>query len=139
MVDGYNNIDRVELYKNRPLSPHLTIYRPQITSMLSILHRMTGFALYFGLIILVWWLIIGVYSKFSPEIVVWQIFSTLIWKFCIFGWSVSIFFHSLNGIRHLFWDAGYGFSICATTRSGWAVIFGTVILTFISWTLVYSS
>jgi len=135
VVKMNNNSEK--LNKKRPLSPHLTIYKPQITSVLSILHRMTGVALYFGLIIFCWWLVSVTYSDRNAHFIMWPIFDTLIWKICVFGWSISLFYHMLNGIRHLFWDAGYGFSLNATTISGWIVVGGTIALTAISWSIVF--
>jgi succinate dehydrogenase / fumarate reductase cytochrome b subunit len=134
-----NQDNQANLPRTRPLSPHLTIYKPQITSILSIMHRITGFALYFGLLALVWWIVACIYCKNPESLFKCACFSSLIWKLFIFGWSASLFYHTLNGIRHLFWDAGYGFSICATNRSGWLVIIGTAALTFVSWMIVYTN
>lgn len=123
--------------RQRPLSPHLTIYKPQITSVLSILHRITGVGLYFGLIIFCWWLVSVTYSNRDSNFIVWPIFNTIFWKILLLGWSVALFYHLLNGIRHLFWDAGLGFSLRATNISGWAVVLGTILLTALSWAWVY--
>jgi len=125
------------LKKQRPLSPHLTIYKPQITTVLSILHRITGVGLYFGLLIFCWWLVSITYSNRDANLISWPIFQTIIWKLFLAGWSIALFYHMLNGIRHLFWDAGLGFSIRAATISGWAVVIGTLFLTALSWGLVY--
>ena len=126
-----------KLIKKRPLSPHLTIYKPQITTVLSILHRMTGVGLYFGLIIFCWWLVSVTYSNRETNFISWPIFETVIWKLFLVGWSIALFYHMLNGIRHLFWDAGWGFSLRSSTVSGWLVVVGTVLLTALSWGLVY--
>lgn len=131
------NYKLVQKRRERPLSPHLTIYKPQITSVLSILHRITGVGLYFGLIIFCWWLVSITYSNRDSNLIVWPIFNTVFWKILLLGWSVALFYHLLNGIRHLFWDAGWGFALRTTTISGWAVVLGTMLLTALSWGLVY--
>lgn len=119
------------IHDARPLSPHLQIYKPQITSVLSITHRGTGFIMYFGLLILVWWIILAVYSpgllKTLRDIEAVSVLINIFWAVNIF----CIFYHLLNGIRHLFWDAGYGFGIKTTTKSGIAVILGSVIFSAI--------
>jgi len=123
-----------EKIKTRPLSPHLSIYKPQISSVLSILHRITGAYLFLGMLTLVWWIVICVYSSFNPEIARWNfILSSVFGKLLVFGWTAALFYHKLNGIRHLFWDAGKGYSIKTMTISGISVVVGTFILTMISW------
>ena len=116
----------------RPLSPHLQIYRPQLTSILSITHRMAGIALAVGTLLLVCWVISaasGPAALASLQHFLRSWFGMLI----LFGWSVALFYHLLNGIRHLFWDAGYGFTLDATYKSGRLVLIGTVVLTVIAW------
>ncbi|HWK43160.1 MAG TPA: succinate dehydrogenase, cytochrome b556 subunit [Stellaceae bacterium] len=117
---------------NRPLSPHLQVYKPQITSILSISHRATGLALSVGTLLLVWWLVAaasGEAAYLSVAGFVGSWFGLLL----LFGWSVSLFYHLANGIRHLFWDMGYGFEIQTAYRSGYAVLIATVALTLIAW------
>ena len=117
---------------DRPLSPHLQVYRPQITSVLSIIHRATGVALAFGLVMLVWWLVAGAAGPAAYETV--RDFSgSVIGRLVLFGWSFALFYHLCNGIRHLFWDAGYGYDLDTAARSGWAVMFATLVLTVIAW------
>ena len=92
-----------KLIKKRPLSPHLTIYKPQITTVLSILHRMTGVGLYFGLIIFCWWLVSVTYSNRETNFISWPIFETVIWKLFLVGWSIALFYHifrSLSKVRY---------------------------------------
>lgn len=116
----------------RPLSPHLQIYRPQLTSVLSIMHRITGVALALGTIVLVWWLISGAIGERYFDLVQGFLrswFGLLI----LFGWSAALFYHLLNGIRHLFWDAGYGFELKQAYASGYAVLAGTAVLTVLAW------
>lgn len=117
---------------NRPLSPHLQIYRPQLTSVLSILHRLTGVFLAVGLLALVYWL--SALSQ-GPEsyLDATRVMGSLPGKLLLLGWALSFFFHLLNGIRHLFWDAGKGFELSQVYSSGWMVILGAVVLTVVTW------
>jgi succinate dehydrogenase / fumarate reductase cytochrome b subunit len=117
---------------SRPLSPHLQIYRPQITSVLSISHRATGLALSVGTLLLVWWLVAlarGPEAFASAQSFVGSWFGRLL----LLGWTFSLFFHLANGIRHLCWDAGYGFEIKTATVSGWVVVAASAALTVIVW------
>jgi succinate dehydrogenase / fumarate reductase cytochrome b subunit len=116
---------------HRPLSPHLGIYRPQLTSILSILHRATGIALAVGALYLAVWVMCATnpraYSHF-------QSFNTsLLGRFVLGGWLFSAFYHLCNGIRHLFWDAGYGFELKDAYRSGWIVVGVSLVATAVSW------
>lgn len=118
--------------KNRPLSPHLQIYKPQITSVLSITHRASGVGLCAGLVLFVAWIWSAAYC---PTTFAWLQENRCTWWMCagLIGWTGAFFFHFLNGIRHLGWDAGSGLSVPAATRSGWIVIVGTVFLTALVW------
>jgi succinate dehydrogenase / fumarate reductase cytochrome b subunit len=117
---------------NRPLSPHLQVYKPQLTSILSITHRATGIALSVGTLYLVWQLLAAASGPDAYEI--FQRFAgSWLGILILLGWSVSLFYHLLNGIRHLFWDAGYGFTLDATYKSGRWVMIGTVVLTVVAW------
>ena len=117
---------------DRPLSPHLQVYRPQLTSALSIFHRITGTINAVGTLLLIWWLV----AAASGPAAFGQVQAFLgspIGYIILFGWSVTIFYHLCNGIRHLFWDAGYGFELDNVYRSGWAVLIGTGVLTLVAW------
>jgi succinate dehydrogenase / fumarate reductase, cytochrome b subunit len=117
---------------NRPLSPHLQIYRPQMTSVLSILHRITGVGLGLGALLLVYWVVAAAAGpdRFAAaQALTGSWFGYLI----LFGFSVALFFHLANGVRHLFWDAGYGFELRSAYASGVAVLVMTVALTAIAW------
>ncbi|MBF0354823.1 MAG: succinate dehydrogenase, cytochrome b556 subunit [Alphaproteobacteria bacterium] len=116
----------------RPLSPHLQVYKPQITSFLSILHRLTGVALAGGLLIFAWALGAAAYGPDSYE-TVRAILGSWFGRLVLFGWSAALFFHLCNGIRHLFWDFGYGFANDQVTKSGYAVLAGTAFLTLAAW------
>lgn len=117
---------------DRPLSPHLQIYKPQLTSVLSIAHRATGIALSVGTLLLVFWLISaaeGPQAFLRAQAFIGSWFGYLI----LFGWSVSLFYHLSNGIRHLVWDMGYGLELKSTYASGHAVLASTAILTVLAW------
>ena len=116
----------------RPLSPHLQIYKPQITSVLSIMHRLTGIFLTLGLAVLSLWLTAAVmgdeyYHLFQG------FFGSFLGKLFLVGWTWALFYHLCNGIRYLFWDAGKGFELKTVTWSGWLVLLSSVILTILSW------
>ncbi len=117
---------------NRPLSPHLQVYRPQLTSVLSISHRATGVALSLGLLVLIWQLIAA--ATGPDDFAQFQDFAGSWFGLALLGaWSLSLCYHLCNGIRHLLWDAGQGFGLPAAYRSGVAVIIGTVVLTAAVW------
>ena len=117
---------------HRPLSPHLQVYRPQLTSVLSILHRATGIALSVGALYLAVWVI---YASASPKTyALFQAFNTsILGRLFLAGWLFCMFFHLCNGIRHLFWDAGYGFELKDAYRSGWIVVGVSAVATLVSW------
>ena len=118
----------------RPLSPHLQIYKWQLTSVLSILHRMTGLALAFGTIFLVWWLVAAATSDASFAQAQW-FFSSWLGLLMLLGWTFCFFYHLCNGIRHLVWDAGYGFELPNAYRSGWIVVCASLVLTIVAFIL----
>ena len=122
---------------DRPLSPHLQIYRPQLTMVLSISHRLTGVALAAGTLLLVYWLVAVASGETAYE-TARAIIGSFIGRLCLFGWSVALFYHLCNGIRHLFWDMGLGLELPAVYRSGWAVVIATVGLTLASWVAGYT-
>ncbi len=122
---------------DRPLSPHLQVYRPQLTSVLSIMHRLTGVALAAGTLLLVYWLVAIASGETAYE-TARTIIGSFIGRLCLFGWSVALFYHLCNGIRHLFWDIGMGLELPAVYRSGWVVVVATVGLTLASWVAGYT-
>jgi len=115
----------------RPLSPHLQVYKPQLTSVLSIGHRATGLALSVGTIFLVWWLAAAAAGGDAFATARW-FFGSWLGLLLLFGWSFSFFFHLCNGIRHLCWDAGYGFDLRTTYATGWTVVAASGVLTVLS-------
>ena len=122
----------------RPLSPFMfpTWYRFQITSALSILHRLTGIALAVGSILLAWWLI-AVAAAGELFAATHAFNASPIGVLLLFLWSVAFFYHLCNGIRHLAWDAGYGFELRQVHFSGYAVLAATALLTVIAWHSVW--
>ena len=118
----------------RPLSPFMfpTWYRFQITSVLSILHRFTGIGLAIGSILLAWWLV-AVAAGGKVFAATNAFIASPIGVLLLFLWSVAFFYHLCNGIRHLFWDMGYGFELKDAYRSGWIVVGVSGVATVLSW------
>ena len=112
----------------RPLSPHLSIYRPQISSMLSILHRITGAALHVGMLLFTW---IMVYRIYHPEFSIKNCSCSILINIILACFIFALIYHLLNGIRHLFWDIGIGFKVDTLNKSGMFVIIASVIITCI--------
>lgn len=117
---------------HRPLSPHLQVYKPQMTTIMSILHRMTGAALAVGTLMVCWWLVAAASGPVAYAVAM-DFVSSPLGTFMMFGWSVALFYHMCNGIRHLFWDTARLFEMKNATRAGWLVLLCTVALTFGVW------
>lgn len=119
----------------RPLSPHLSIYKPQWTSTLSILHRITGVALTLGAVLVVWWLTAAATDDayFAD---VDGILTSWLGLLVLFGSTWALAYHTLNGIRHLWWDMGNGLELDEAEKSGKAVVVGSVVLTILVWMMV---
>ena len=116
----------------RPLSPHLQVYRWSLTMVMSIMHRATGIALSVGSILLVFWfaaLAAGPDAFATAQSVVGSPIGLLL----LFGWSAALFYHLCNGIRHLFWDVGVGFEKAQARRSGWIALVRAGVLTVLAW------
>ncbi|MDH3265140.1 MAG: succinate dehydrogenase, cytochrome b556 subunit [Paracoccaceae bacterium] len=116
---------------NRPLSPHLQIYRPQLTSMTSIFTRVTGNALIVGTLLVVWWLLAaatspGYYATANAVLTSW--FGDLV----LLGSTWALWYHALAGLRHLYWDTGRGLEVETAERLGLAVIAGSLVLTLLT-------
>ncbi|MBS0366707.1 MAG: succinate dehydrogenase, cytochrome b556 subunit [Proteobacteria bacterium] len=118
----------------RPLSPDLQIYRPQLTSVMSITHRATGVALSAGALLLVWWL---ASAAAGPDAYarLHALLATDLGLTAMLVWTFALFYHLCNGIRHLFWDAGRGFGLRTIYASGWTVFGTSIALTAIAWIL----
>ena len=113
---------------NRPLSPHLGIYRWQITMTMSILHRVTGVALAVGSVVLVWWLVAAGVGPDAFD-VVHRFLSSLVGQVLLIGWTLSLYYHLCNGVRHLCWDAGWGFQIKTFYITGYVTLVVALLLT----------
>jgi succinate dehydrogenase / fumarate reductase cytochrome b subunit len=120
----------------RPLSPHLDIYRWQIGNTLSILHRATGIALALGSIALAYWLVSLAGGEESYR-AAYRAFASPIGLAFLAGWSFAFFYHLFNGIRHLFWDAGWGFERFQRHASGWLAVAGALIATAALWAFLW--
>lgn len=121
---------------SRPVSPHLQIYRWTVTMASSILHRATGAALGVGTLLLAWWLMATATSD-DAYALVQLCMSSIPGRFVLFGFTWSLMFHLLHGIRHLIWDTGAGFDIRVTRMAGWLVVAGSAVLTLLIWALGY--
>jgi succinate dehydrogenase / fumarate reductase, cytochrome b subunit len=123
---------------NRPLSPHLQVYKPQLTTFMSITHRATGIALAVGTLVLVCWLIAAATgeSEFND---VQAFLGSIVGRLLLLGWSYALFYHMCNGLRHLFWDAGKGFEIETAYMTGRIVIAASVLLTIAAWVWGYAA
>ena len=134
MADAAASSSRPE----RPLSPHLQIYRWSVTMFSSIFHRFTGIALGAGTLVVAWWLIAtamgpSAYADFAAVAGHW--FGQLV----LLGFTVAFTYHLLNGIRHLFWDSGLGFEKATARFTGWLVVILTGVLTVAVWAAAYAS
>ncbi|MFK8252707.1 succinate dehydrogenase, cytochrome b556 subunit [Ancylobacter terrae] len=120
---------------NRPLSPHLQIYRPMLTMMMSIVHRITGVALYVGTLLLAWWLVAAATSP-AAFATANAVLGSLIGKVVLFGYSWALIHHMLGGVRHFIWDTGNGFGPEARELFAKATIGGSIVLTILLWIVV---
>jgi succinate dehydrogenase / fumarate reductase cytochrome b subunit len=116
----------------RPLSPHLQVYRLPLAAILSITHRIAGVGLAIGVLLLTWWVTAaaigpGAYDKATDFI------GSIVGQLLLLGFSLALFFHLCNGIRHLVWDAGKGFEKSTTATSNVVVIVAALTLTAVSW------
>jgi len=123
---------------NRPLSPHLQVYKPQLTTFMSITHRATGIALAVGTLMLVCWLIAAATGETAFNEV--QAFlGSIVGRLLLLGWSFALFYHLCNGLRHLFWDAGKGFEFEKAYMTGRIVIEASILLTIGAWLWGYAA
>lgn len=122
---------------NRPLSPHLQAYRLPMAAITSIMTRITGHALVAGILLLVWWLAAAVASGPAFAWADW-VLRSWIGFIVMTGAMWALWFHLLSGIRHLFYDAGYGFEIKTAHQSSWAIIIGSVVLALLTLILFFA-
>lgn len=120
----------------RPLSPHLQIYKPMLSMMMSIMHRITGAALFFGTILFVWWLSAAAHSDGYFDLVQ-GFFGHWFGRLVLFGFTWALVHHMLGGLRHLYWDTGRGFALPMVEKLVWANLIGSIVLTLILWIIGY--
>jgi succinate dehydrogenase cytochrome b subunit len=120
----------------RPLSPHLQIYKPMLTMMMSIVHRITGAALYFGTLLLVWWLTAAASGPNAYANVQWFM-TTLVGRAILFGYTWALIHHMFGGIRHFIWDVGYGHGPVEREWLVWTGLVGSVAATVALWIVGY--
>ncbi|WP_299816426.1 succinate dehydrogenase, cytochrome b556 subunit [uncultured Jannaschia sp.] len=116
---------------NRPLSPHLQVYRPQLTSITSILTRITGNALIVAALLITWWFVAAAAGPDAFETAN-AVLTSWFGKLVFLGSIWALWYHTLAGIRHLIWDTGRGLDIVSAERLGWACIIGSVVLTLLT-------
>ena len=121
----------------RPMSPHIMIYRPQLTSILSIIHRGTGVGLAVGTLFITWWLVSAALGP-GPYEATRELYGTWIGLLILFGFSVCLFYHLCNGVRHLLWDIGLLLEIEEVNWSGWVMLLASVGLTIVAWIIGFS-
>jgi succinate dehydrogenase / fumarate reductase cytochrome b subunit len=124
--------------RQRPLSPHLTIYRPPITMTMSIVHRITGGALYFGTLLVVWWLVAAASSEAYFDFVSW-VFGSWIGRIVLLGYTWALMHHMLGGIRHLIWDTGAALEKHTASKLAWATLAASLALTLLVWIAGYAA
>ena len=124
--------------RERPLSPHLQIYRPQINMVMSILHRITGAGLYFGTLLLVWWLFAAATSAAYFDFVN-GLFGSWLGRLVLLGYTWALVHHMLGGIRHLVWDTGTGLEKHTASMVAWANVAGSITLTLLVWIAGYAA
>jgi succinate dehydrogenase / fumarate reductase, cytochrome b subunit len=120
----------------RPLSPHLSIYKPTLTMVMSIVHRITGFGLYFGTILVAWWLLAAA-SGPTAYASVGSFMGSYIGRLLLFGYTWALLHHMLGGIRHFIWDAGRGFGPQEREWLAVATVAGSISLTIVIWIIGY--
>ncbi len=123
--------------KERPLSPHLSIYKPMLTMMMSIVHRITGAALYFGMALFAWWLFSASHSS-GYFALVHGFIGSWIGRLVLFGFTWALVHHALGGLRHLLWDTGRGFDLKLIEVMAKATLVGSVLLTILIWIVAYA-
>jgi succinate dehydrogenase / fumarate reductase cytochrome b subunit len=122
--------------RSRPLSPHLQVYKPIPTMVMSIVHRVTGAALYFGTVLVAWWLIAAATGEAYFDWVSW-FFGTLVGRLILFGYTWALMHHMLGGLRHFMWDMGRGYEKHFSTKLALATPVVSVALTVLIWIAGY--
>ena len=122
--------------RQRPLSPHLNIYRPMLTMMMSIMHRITGAGLYAGTLLLAWWLIAAATSASAFATASWFM-GTIIGRLILFGFTWALFHHLFGGLRHFIWDTGRGMQHPEREYLAQATLIGGIVCTILVWIAAY--
>lgn len=128
--------DTTPAQRARPLSPHLQIYKPTLTMMMSIVHRITGSALYFGMLLLAWWQIAAASGPNAYSYVEWFM-GSLIGRLVLLGYTWALLHHMLGGIRHLIWDTLHGLEPAEREMLTLATLVGSISLTLVLWVVGY--
>ncbi|RFB79307.1 succinate dehydrogenase, cytochrome b556 subunit [Methylovirgula sp. 4M-Z18] len=131
------DLNPAKLADRRPLSPHLQIYKPMLTMIMSIVHRITGAALYVGTLLLAWWLIALSIDSAAFASATWFL-SSIVGELILFGFTWALFHHLLGGVRHIIWDAGRGFEPKEREFLAMATLVGGVVLTVLVWIIAWA-
>ena len=116
----------------RPMSPHLGVYRLQLSMVLSGMYRISGIVISLGTLLLVWWLVAAATGP-KPFALVQRVVANPLGMLVLFGWTLALVYHTVGGLRHLAWDAGYGFDLPQVYASGYAVLIATAVSTVLIW------
>ncbi|MBV9348082.1 MAG: succinate dehydrogenase, cytochrome b556 subunit [Pseudolabrys sp.] len=122
--------------KARPLSPHLGIYRLTMTMAMSVMHRITGVALYYGTILMAWWLVAAA-SGPNAYATIESFMSSIFGRLILLGYTWALIHHALGGLRHLIWDLGYGLDDGERDMLATATLVGSIVLTIVLWVVGY--
>lgn len=133
---GFCGMTDVKAPVERPLSPHLFIYKPMLTMLMSIAHRITGTALYFGTLLIAWWLLAAA-SGPNTYAAMGSFINSIFGRLILFGYTWALLHHMLGGIRHLIWDTGRGFGPYEREWLAIATLVGSISLTIIIWVVGY--
>jgi succinate dehydrogenase / fumarate reductase cytochrome b subunit len=128
----------IGLEQRRPLSPHLQIYRPMLTMMMSIVHRITGIALYAGTLLLAWFLIAASTDARAFATASWFL-SSIFGELILLGFTWALFHHLLGGVRHMIWDTGHGFGDPEREWLAQGTLIGGLVLTLVVWVLAFTA
>jgi succinate dehydrogenase / fumarate reductase cytochrome b subunit len=128
----------IGLEQRRPLSPHLQIYRPMLTMMMSIVHRITGIALYAGTLLLAWFLIAASTDARAFATASWFL-SSIFGELILLGFTWALFHHLLGGVRHMIWDTGHGFGDPEREWLAKGTLIGGLVLTLVVWVLAFTA
>lgn len=131
MTDPYTSSGRA-----RPLSPHLSVYKLQVTTVLSGLHRVTGLGLVVGILLLTWWITALADGEQSFAVVRWYL-GSVGGQILLLGWTFSLFYHLSNGVRHLLWDVGIAIDLPGIRAGGWIVLAAASGLTVCAWLVAW--